>query len=246
MNTLEAKFILEACRAGDLDPDDPKIAEAIQAMDDDPELADWWAANQEFDRAVVRKLMAVPVPEELADLIHAGHRATPAARHRNRRQWLALAASVTVLGGLGSFWLLRPRQGELADFRRAMVDFIDRDWDHTFDLEESDIATIQAWLKQKGVQTQVDVPANLASNRTLGCTTLKWEGNRVTLICFSPRSTGTLVHLLIIDHGAIRSLPGAEPQMAQIANWNSAAWTSGAKVYLAMTTADAAKLQQCL
>ena len=58
MNSLEVKFILEACRAGDLDPDDPKIAEAIRAMDADPALGDWWAANQEFDRAVARKLMA--------------------------------------------------------------------------------------------------------------------------------------------------------------------------------------------
>lgn len=246
MNSLEVKFILEACRAGDLDPDDPKIAEAIRAMDADPALGEWWAANQELDRAVVRKLMAVPVPEGLAERIHAGRQATVAGGSLNRRQWLALAAGVTVLGGLGALWLVRPRQGELAAFRRDMADFIDRKWDHTFDLEESDVASIQSWLKQEGIQTQVEVPANLASSRTLGCKTLKWLGNRVTLICFSPRGAGTLVHLLIIDSGAIRSVPGGQPEFAQLVSWNSAAWSSGAKTYLAMTTADATKLQQCL
>ena len=246
MNSLEVKFILEACRAGDLDPDDPKIAEAIQAMDADPALGDWWAANQEFDRAVVRKLMAVPVPEGLAERIHAGRQATAASRKLNRRQWLALAASVVALGALGSVWLLRPRQGDLADFRVDMADFIDRGWDHTFDFEESDVASIQAWLKEKGIQRQVEVPANLVSSRTLGCKTFRWKANRVTLICFSPRSTRTLVHFLIIDSGAIRSLPGEQPQFAQLASWNSAAWSIGAKTYLAMTTADVTQLQQCL
>jgi hypothetical protein len=51
MNSLEAKFILEACRAGNLDAADPKVAEALQAMQSDAELARWFAATQELDRA---------------------------------------------------------------------------------------------------------------------------------------------------------------------------------------------------
>jgi hypothetical protein len=247
MNSLEAKFILEACRASGLDASDPKIAEALQAMESDPELAQWFAATQECDRAVIAKLKAVPVPADLVERIRAGKSVTDTGTTRwPRRQWLALAALVVVLAALAA--LLIPRTGptDLATFRNDMADFMDRRWDHTFDLSDPEYAKVKQWLESRTDSIQIDLPQTLAASRTIGCKTLQWHGNTATLICFTPKNAGTVVHILIVNRSALTDAPGEEPQLAKLTNWNSAIWSRGDKVYLALTTAEADKLNGCL
>jgi len=247
MNSLEAKFILEACRAGEIDASDPKLAEALQAMESDPELARWFAAAQELDRAIINKLKAVPVPEDLLARIRAGDStvATP-ARRWSRRRWLGLAAAVAALAAPASLFLTRARPGPLAAFRDDMADFMDRRWDKTFDLADPEFAAIKQWLESRSNSIQIDVPLTLAASRTLGCKTLKWRGHRTALVCFVPKGAGTVVHIFVLNRLALTDAPGVEPQPAKLPNWNSAAWSRGDKVYLALTTADPDKLSECL
>lgn len=247
MNSLEARFILEACRAGDLEESDPKIAEALRAMESDPELARWFTATQEIDRAVVAKLKAVPVPEDLLARIRAGgSTATTEPRQWSRRRWLAIAAGAAALALPAAFLFTRATPGELATFRNDMAEFMDRGWDYTFDLDELDFTKVKQWLAAHPDSIQVEVPAALASSPTIGCRKLKWRGNRTTLICFSPRVTGTTVHILIVDRSAVTDAPSEVPQLAKLPNWESAAWSRGDKVYLALTKADSDKLTGCL
>ena len=247
MNSLEARFILEACRAGDLDASDPKIAGALQAMESDPELAQWFAASQECDRAVIAKLKAVPVPADLAERIRAGKSVTDTGTNRwPRRQWLALAALVMVLATLAALVIPRTGPADLAAFRNDMADFMDRRWDHTFDLSDPEYAKVKQWLESRTDSIQIDVPLTLAASRTIGCKALKWHGHTATLICFMPKSAGTVVHILIVNRSALTDAPGEEPQLARLTNWNSAIWSRGGKVYLALTTAQTDKLTGCL
>jgi hypothetical protein len=127
-----------------------------------------------------------------------------------------------------------------------MADFMARRWDHTFDLADPEFANVKQWLESRKDSIQVDVPVNLAGSRTLGCKAFKWRGNRATLICFAPKGAGTVVHILVVDGSALTDVPGGEPQLARVANWNSAIWSRGDKVYLALTTADPDKLAGCL
>jgi hypothetical protein len=247
MNSLEAKFILESRRAGELDDADPKIAEALRAMESDPELARWFAANQELDRAIVAKLRTVPVPEDLLARIRAGGLAgAPQRRRWTRRRWLGLAAAAAALAAPAALFLTRARPGHLAEFRDDMADFMDRRWDRTFDLSDPEFAVVKTWLESRSDSVRIDVPLTLAASRTIGCKALKWRGNTATLICFTPKSAGTVVHILIVDRTALTDAPGEQPQLAKLPNWNSAAWSRGDKVYLALTTADSEKLNGCL
>jgi len=246
MNSLEAKFILEACRSGDLDETDPKIAEAIQSMESDPELSQWFAASQEFDRAVIAKLKAVPVPSELAERIRAGQKVVAVQARWNRREWLKLAALLMLLAALAGLLIPRMRSHDLATFRNDMAHFMDHQWDHAFDLPDPDFTTIKNWLASQSDSVQLELPLTLASSRTIGCKTLSWHGNKATLICFVPKGAGTVVHILVVDRSAISDAPGEEPQHARLPNWNSAIWSRGDKTYLALTTADSAKLEMCL
>ena len=247
MNSLEARFILEACRVGELDESDPKIAEALQAMESDPELAQWFAATQELDRAVIAKLKAVPVPADLLERIRAGKSVTDTGTNRwPRRQWLALAALLVVLAALAALLIPRSVPADLATFRNDMADFMDRRWDHTFDISDPEYGKVKQWLESRRDAIQIDVPLTLAASRTIGCKTLQWHGHIATLICFTPKNAGTVVHVLIVNRSALTDAPGEEPQLAKLTNWNSAIWSRGDKIYLALTTAESDKLTGCL
>ena len=212
MNSLEARFILEACRAGDLDASEPKIAGALQAMESDPELAQWFAASQECDRAVIAKLKAVPVPADLVERIRAGKSVTDFGTKRwTHRQWLALAALVVILAALTALVIPRSGPADLATFRNDMADFMDRRWDHTFDLSDPEFTKVKQWLESRSDSIQIDVPVALAASRTIGCKTFNWNGNTATLICFTPKNAGTIVHILVVNRSAVTDAPGEEP-----------------------------------
>lgn len=247
MDSFEARFILETCRAGELDASDPKIAEALQAMESDPELARWFAATQELDRAIVTQLRAVPVPEDLLARIRAGgSAAAPDSSRWSLRRWLALAAGAAGMALPLALILTRARAGDLATFRNDMADFMDRRWDRTFDRADPEFATLKAWLESRRDVVQLDVPPTLAASRTLGCKAFSWHGNKTVLICFSPKGAGAIVHVLILPRGALVDPPGEAPQLVKLPNWNSAVWSRGDKVYLALTTAEPDKLTDCL
>ena len=216
-------------------------------MESDPELARWFAAAQELDRTIIDKLKAVPVPEDLPARIRAGESTVaPESRRWTRRRWLAWAAGAAAVA-LPAAWLLkRARPGDLAAFRNDMADFMDRRWDKTFDLADPEFANVKGWLESRRDAVQLDVPPALAASRTIGCKAFSWHGNKAVLICFSPKGAGAVVHILILPRSALVDPPGEKPQLARLPNWNSAVWSRGDKVYLALTTADADKLTGCL
>lgn len=246
MTSLEAKFILEACRSGDLDGDDPKIAEAMRAMESDPALARWFAETQELDRAVAIKLKSVPVPEDLLARIRAGEPSGSSQKpHLTRRHWLAIAAAGVAAAIPITLFMTRSRPGTLATFRNDMAGFMDG-WDFAFDLNENDYTKVRDWLQSKGTATNVSVPDTLAGSSTIGCKNLRWHGNRTALICFSPRGAGATVHVFVINRNAVVDPPSSAPEQLKLTNWNSATWADDKNVYLALTTADADKLSRCL
>lgn len=247
MNSLEAKFILEACRSVRLDESDPKIAEALRMMESDPELAQWFAASQEYDRTVIAKLKSVPVPEDLAERILAGRALEhPSPGRGSMGRWLALAALVIVLATLAALLIPRSRPGDIVTFRHDMEEFMDRGWDRTFDLSDPEFAKVKLWLESRNSALRIKLPAALATSPTLGCKNLDWHGNTATLICFLPKDAGTVVHILMVDRRALTDAPGEQPQLARLTRWNSAIWTSGDKVYLALTKAEPNRLTDCL
>lgn len=250
MNSLEAKFILEACRSGDLDGDDPKIAEALRALEADPELARWFAEAQSLDRAVAAKLKAVPVPDDLLARIRAGDVSITSVQSSmtpgiSRRRWLAIAAAGVAAAVPATLFLTRSRPGSLATYRNDMAAFMDG-WNFAFDLDEIEFAKIQAWLRSRRILEKLAAPESLAGSSTIGCKTLRWQGNQTALICFSPRGLGATVHLFTIGRSAVIDPPANTPAPLKLPKWNSATWADKDNVYLALTTADSDKLRQCL
>ena len=153
---------------------------------------------------------------------------------------------MTLLAALVVLVLPRSRPADLATFRHDMAEFLDRRWDRTLDLADPNFAKVKQWLESRSDSLHFEVPLALAASRTIGCKTLAWRGHTATLICFMPGKVGTVVHVLVVDRSALTDAPGEAPQWAQVADWNSAAWSRGNKTYLALTIAGPEKLSECL
>ncbi|MDQ6809448.1 MAG: hypothetical protein M3Z64_08520 [Verrucomicrobiota bacterium] len=63
MNKEALKLVLQSFHAGMDDESDPVFREAFEQMSQDPELAAWFCAEQEFDAVMVEKFRNVPVEE---------------------------------------------------------------------------------------------------------------------------------------------------------------------------------------
>ncbi len=246
MNSREAKFILESWHANEVGGDDPRFEEALRMVECDPELANWFAVSQDFDRSMREKLRSVPVPDELLERIRAGQPEVPVSpAPGSRRRFLAMAASVAVLGSVAGLAVFRRRAWPLTAFREDMAKFLDQVWDHTFDLAEDDYANVKQWLEKHGEPGRLEIPSVLADSRTVGCKELRWKRRSAALICFLPAHTRAVVHILVVDRSALVDPPGPEPQFFKLPTWNSAIWSTGSNVYLALTTADSDKLAGC-
>src|SRR5690242_7760614 len=107
MTKEEAKRILAAYRPGDQDRFDSHFAEALRETERDAELAQWFAEEREFDRAIAGHVSEAPVPFGLKARILANM--TP--RTHRKPRWVtalataaAAAATLFFLAQLFSVW----------------------------------------------------------------------------------------------------------------------------------------------
>ncbi|WP_269540382.1 hypothetical protein [Cerasicoccus fimbriatus] len=71
MDINKIKERLAALRAEDLDPEDPEIGELLMLVEEDLELAEWFAQEQVFDQAFAEKLQEITPPADLDERIIA-------------------------------------------------------------------------------------------------------------------------------------------------------------------------------
>ena len=117
MNNQQAKFILGAYRPDGRDATDAAFAEALAQTERDPELRQWLERQRAFDTAVVGRLRAVAPPVELKQAILAGVRASrPRAAWWLAPRWLAAAAAMAVLAGVGAVIVSAQKKSGLSEF----------------------------------------------------------------------------------------------------------------------------------
>ena len=245
MNREEIRKILALYRPSGEDAADPLIAKATESAQQDPELAQWFAEEQHFDRKFAEALADTPLPFGLKTRILA--RTKPSA-HRYRswsgRIGWAIAA-IAVLLVLFSSWRgpFQPAVSQ-AEFPNEMVSFIRLA--PPLDLESSHLTQIQSWLGKTGAPAQIDVPDGLAALEPLGCRVLSFRGKKVTLICFR-RGGARLTHLFVVDRDALPRLrSNAAPIFAQEGDWLTSLWREGDRVYLLAAQGDRTLLNHYL
>lgn len=67
MDTADIKDLLQVCRVGGQDREGPIFRTALEDVARDPQLAEWFRQEQEFDAVMLRRFAEVSVDTELRD-----------------------------------------------------------------------------------------------------------------------------------------------------------------------------------
>lgn len=211
-----------------------RFREATAAADADPELAQWWAEEQEFDRVVASKLESAEVPRNLKARLTASENRTVRRSNWTRPALLA-AASIIALAVLFGSWRgpFQP-QASLAEYRDEMVSFVRLD--PPLELKSADLSRLTEFLKESGAPSGIDVPRRLQDLDPAGCRKLRFRGQDVGLLCFK-RGDGELVHLFVINRKAMGKVKNRRdnPQYAAEGDWMTASWMDNDHAYLLAT-----------
>jgi hypothetical protein len=270
MRNDEAKFILSAYRPGGRDAHDPAMAPALAQAKNDPALSAWLARQQAHDAAVAAKLREVVPPAGLRDAILAGARvsgrgvgevsgtgetsgADTASDSKKevavarkawwvQPVWLAAAAAMALLLSLAA-WRMAPVRGE--SFGEFAVNFVDKGF--MLQKRGADVAALKAWLGEQRGPLPEALPAKFAELRALGCRTLSYRGQDVSLMCFEREGKEFHVFVARLENVG-RSAEGTVPRMLDgVKNgYVAAEWADSKNRYVVVSDASLTALKGVL
>ena len=250
MNREHARQILLLHRPDPGGAADPDLAEALRLVERDEELRRWFEAQrtaQDVIRRAFRKITPPPALQEQIISERPWHTRPVTLRHL-----VAVAAGVILLFGIGLWWSGQtPREDRsFATYRSRMVSTALRAYG--MELETNDLASIRAFLKQRGAPGDFVSPPGLAQATGTGCLTVPWRGGRAAMICFQtgrPRPPGQSSDLwfFVVDRAVVPDAPEtATPQVTTVNAVTTASWTQQGKTYVLAVEGDATLLRKFL
>jgi len=245
MNSEEAKFLLHTRSLELGDPEDLRMAEALEQTRRDPELLAWFNQQRALDAALHDKLQHVRVPAGLVEKILAGREARIEPRRNRHLMPLALAASIVFLISLAVFVVGRsnPPTTRFAAMQAEMALFL-REFPK-LDLATDRLPEVREWLARQHSLTQGSLPKALERFPGIGCRTVEWEGRKLALVCFMVE--GQVVHLFVIPRSAFPDAAlSSTPVLAKVGPQNTASWSNRDNLYFVVTQAGEALLQKYL
>jgi hypothetical protein len=230
MNTLQIKDTLRLYRPGTGDERDPEMAAAIIEATRDPEINEWFAEHQAFNRAVREKLRRLQPPADLKGKILRGRPRAQVTIWWRQPQILAMAAVFVLLMCLTAFWLKPREENLLAGFQMRMTKFaLTR---YSMDLATSDMRQIRTYLKEQGGHGDFASSPELDRLPGAGCALLKWRNKPVSMVCYR-LDANQMMWLFVIDRDALINPPAEFPPAFQpVGKLITATWTRQGKTYL--------------
>ena len=219
MDKPNAKLLLEAFR--EQDADDPLFAEALHEVEQDSELAAWFAEAQRFDALMRDKLGDVPVPAHLKGELLAGLRAHSPVPSRSR--WiLPLTAAAAVLIASFAVWSsFAPRRPAEALAMQAIA--------FTGELPALQFVCFNAaevanWVNRQPaaqlVGLRLETPPETFTMRMIGSSIVDWNGRPVVMICLQ---NGQQMAMLYILNGSDIGLGEGESETFEKRDWTARA-----------------------
>jgi hypothetical protein len=255
MNAAEAKRLLEVRRPGGADDLDPRLREALQIAEQDPELSAWLEEQHGFDLRLARSLKTIAAPAELKAQLLASrdqpHREAvrppvpapvPARALRSGsfltsfpsswRDWRAGAAAAAIVLALtvGGAFAAHRKPVRFADLRKELVN---EAWvgESHLEFKSTDLDAIRRWLAAHGLPDQVALPAGLREMHLHGCQVMNADGHRIPMLCLGDGSRH--LHLFIVPSAQLVGLPPqGTPDFEKYGSWKTAAWRQGDRTYI--------------
>ena len=246
MNNQQAKFILGAYRPDGRDATDAAFAEALAQTERDPELRQWLERQRAFDTAVAGRLCAVAPPVELKQAILAGVRASrPRAAWWLAPRWLAAAAAMVVLAGVGAVIVSAQKKSGLSEFAAlARNDLTAAHGEH--DGYPAPLAGVQARLASARLPLLADAEIDLAELRRHQCRSIRVGGREIFELCF--QRDGAWFHLYAARREDFSTGPDLGPKILVAASGghSSATWADAKLVYTLVTDSGEAALRRLI
>jgi len=243
MNSRDAKQILWIYRAG-TDRDEPQFADALSAMVRDSELRRWVEQQDVVFQAVRRKLSGIDVPRDLREKI-VRQRPIEHSTTQWLRPVLQIAAVLLVFASLTTFWLRSHPKNNFAAYEGYVTRLVSGKYHMSY--ESNDRERIRLFLERNQAPAQYALPPALTRTTALGCATLSWSGNPVSMLCFTDAQQRKL-WLFVTSRDSIPDSPRkATPSFEQHAKgFVSASWTANGYTYVLTMQGDAQVLSEYL
>jgi len=236
MTTEQAKFILNAYRAGTRDTRDPSVAEAIRMAQRDPQLAQWLANEQAHSAVVSARLRQIAPPPELRNAILAGARVSTDAERRNR--WIRIAgyAAAACIVGVFGFFAFRNAPATSNTNRLAVYAVADA---HAVPHGTSGMLahTVKLELGETDRHLATDVPIDLDALLADGCRTVDFGGHDVIEVCFSRSGNRFHLYAARMTEFPADLVPG-DVKEGRIDDLNFVNFTCGELQYIIVSSAD--------
>lgn len=249
MTRNEAKKILALHRPGMANETDPRMAEALELVQRDPELAAWFEQQKEVFDVIRAKLKAVPVPQGLRRQIIVEHAAnTRILPLANRLLLVAAVAALVLLTGIICLKFAPNDETSFDSYRNRMTSMVQRSY---LMMNEKDQAKIRDYFGSKGAPTDYVVPKKLEKLPGEGGVVFTWNSHQVSLLCLDgatqPGDKNDL-YLFMVNRSVLPSAPapGKKPEFKNVSHLMTMTWTVGDKVYLLAGKGDEATLQKYL
>ena len=243
MDREQAKEILLRYRPGCDDPADPQIAEALQLLDRDPELAGWFEEQQRTDEAIRAALRQMPVPADLQQRILAEQKIVRPDFARRRLVLLAAAAAVIMVGAISLGAFRAGLIGGVATYRADMVRHVEKGY--LMSVQASNFDQLRQILIEKKWPSDFIVPDRLRHVTVIGGSALEWKGHKVALACLQDHRH--FLWLFVVENAAFGNAPDSEtPRVHTVRNSPTAIWTQRGNTYLFTVDGDESFLRTYL
>lgn len=202
MNSDAAKEILSAYRSRDRDGADPIFHEALNQMESDSELKNWFEERQDLDRAIRDKLAGIEPPADLQAKILARIRGEKVRRLTMPPVWLSAAACL-VICGIAVFYSTRQvESGRFQEFKTDALAMVSVQGGPVLDLETPNLSETQTYLRNHQAPYDDALPSHLKAMETAGCRAFVWKQYPASLTCFR-LPNDMLLHLVVINRDAM-------------------------------------------
>jgi hypothetical protein len=250
MDSRQAREILQLYRPGSTDAADPLVAEALDVVKRDLELAAWFEKHCAITSAIRSKLREVTPPPGLKRQIILGRaeHVRIAALPRVLRN-IAMAAAVLIIGVIlfatlnttheNTFEVFRSRMG------RKVLD------GYFMDITATNQAEIRQFFQSRQVPVDYALTKPLQELPAFGAAVFKFYDQPVELLCLSdvvqPNGPTNAVWVFVTSKSVLRDPPPAgKTEIAQVDKLKTYGWTKGDKVYLLAGYGDESSLKKLL
>jgi hypothetical protein len=246
MDSREAREILTQYRPGATEAPGPGMAEALDLVRRDPDLAAWFGLHCAAQTPAPANLRDLPVPQD-ARRSMTPETARPGPRRATPSRpvifFLVVAGSALLVAIIWYSFHSR-NEYSFALFRDRIVRMAQRSY--PVKMVASDQAQIREYFRTNGVPLDHVQSATLEKLPGKGGAVFPWHNRPVSLLCLHTDDNKDL-YLFTANRRDFPSTPGpGRPQYDQIGRMLAVSWSDAEKVYVLSGICDAAALQRFL